>query len=117
MSRTIRRRKQQLVLNWNHESIEDIVNKCSNDLNRTMLRQVTLPKKKKKNAESEHGDSSPEIVNNSKVINVNVIVLHSAASYLLHQHLRTSNPIDMDSTSLVSEPIMTYCILLTRLSK
>ena len=77
MSRTIRRRRKHR-LRYSRENEPLKVEKFNNQLNETIKRQLT-----------KKSDNNTTF--NLNVINVNVIIMHSPASNILHQYLRTSN--------------------------
>ena len=78
LTRSIRRRRKHMTHYLNSEPLKD---KFNNQLNETIQRQLT----KKSNT------STKATTLNLNVINVNVIIMHSPASNILHQYLRTSN--------------------------
>ncbi len=93
LSRTIRRRKK--TSDYMYLDKELFVGQFKDKLNETMQRQVPLNRKKTaKNSDDDEeaagaGDGGAQ--DNSKVINVNVIVIHSKSSQLLHRYLNSDN--------------------------
>ncbi len=106
--------EDEFVRSASSSSLVDMFNKTSDEMNRTMLRQLSQANKTPKRGEDdllkvgeeeeeeeEEGKETPSRQrptiqveeekgsNDSKVISVNVVILHSASSPLLHDHLST----------------------------
>ena len=90
------------ILQVHSKSHVDLLNESSDEMNRTLSKQVSETKRSKKvkkvsndldldmepiqEVEKEEEEEEEEIAN---VINVNVIILHSESSFLLHDCLAT----------------------------
>ncbi len=96
LTRTIRRRKKTSdYMYLEHELMSGQYR--GNKLNETMQRQVTLHRNKTKNSDDDE-ENATEGPDNSKVINVNVIVIHSQAGRILHKYLKGCSPLNVEAT-------------------